>query len=331
MAFSLPLYNSHPRYIKTTERTSHLFVLLCICVFLISYLSIYHEWTLTENEKDTKRLIEGFAKEFPNAAAGANPFDPVKTEERLNHFYPYSDKKSKIPFELIQMWREMPDHPDFPYKDLYQIWTEMNPTLVRKFDTNANITNLIKKEFAKTVPEVAATLDMLPSMILKADFSRYVMLFLFGGVYADLDVKDINPMLDWFDTNRDVGFVCSLEMDSNEPWPYPMPRRNQLQTWFFKSKARHPILRKLIATVIKNTFEATDKKLIPDYSNDYDPASRPHMLSIMDWTGPPLMTDIVFAHMNSLNNPTVIDIDPIRWNLQEKLNGPELEPGRNAP
>ncbi|GME82689.1 unnamed protein product [Ambrosiozyma monospora] len=168
---------------------------------------------------------------------------------------------------------------------------------------------------------------MLPSMILKADFSRYVMLFLFGGIYADLDVKDITPMLNWFDTNRDAGFVCSLEMDSNEPWPYPMPRRNQLQTWFFKSKARHPILRKLIATVIKNTFEAKDKKLVPDYSNDYDPASKPQMLSIMDWTGPPLMTDIVFAHMNSLNNPTVIDVDPIRWNLVDKLNGPKLEPG----
>ncbi|GME84870.1 unnamed protein product [Ambrosiozyma monospora] len=288
--------------------------LFFLCSFVIFYLCSFEEWITTEHELVLNKRLQTFQRLFPDASSEANPFDSVTTERRLNFHYPYDENSNNglIQKNIWQMWKKPPSDESFPYKPLHRKWIDMNPNFKYHFQTNANVDQIIYDEFKDTVPEIPHALDLLPSIILKADFSRYVLLFLYGGTYADLDVNLEILIDDWLDTNRNVGFVAGLEDDNNvNP---RLPRRNQLETWFFKSKARHPVLRKLIATIVRQTFENYEKNMEPDFG-DKEGNAICHSVSVMDWTGPALFTDVLWTHLNSLKNPVIVDTDPNRWNL----------------
>ncbi|GME73256.1 unnamed protein product [Ambrosiozyma monospora] len=46
----------------------------------------------------------------------------------------------------------------------------------------------------------------------------------------------------------------------------------------------------------------------------------------MDWTGPAVFTDTVYAHLNSLKNPTIIDTDCMK-RFNTELFGPDVADG----
>ncbi|GME86457.1 unnamed protein product [Ambrosiozyma monospora] len=307
--------------------TAHLATL---CTVIVLFLHFYQDWTLDGNEMALNNKLHKFQKAYPQKSKGANPFDAYTTEQRLKKHYPYDPEKNqrtKIPKTIWQMWRFGPTEKDFPYVDLHDKWAEWNPNFKYNFDTNDNLIDILHEEFKDTVPEVAYALETLPSLILKADLSRYLMLFLYGGAYSDLDVNLLIPMDEWFDTNRDVGVVVGMETDGTEN--YATQLKDQMQNWFFKAKPRHPLIAKVIATVVKNTFDAHDQGLVPDDKDhqDSDSCSR---FSVLGWTGPHVLSKVVQAHINSLQNPTIVDTKVERSGYcleRANKNAPEIPRG----
>lgn len=224
------------------------------------------------------------------------------------------------------MWKVPPSDPEFPHREYVAAWKNENPTYKYNLYTDDEIHDLLVRHFANTVPEVIEAFDLMPDKIIQSDFSRYLLIFLYGGLYTDLDTKMQKPVDTWFDSDRNVGFVVAVEEDINvENWEHYMTRRLQFEQWTFKSKSRHPILKKLIARIVETTFNAAKNHKLQTYYKDLKGVDRCNSVDVMEWTGHDVWTDVIYEHMNSLSNPTIVDIDSSR-NVVGELYGPEDDP-----
>ncbi|GMF99330.1 unnamed protein product [[Candida] boidinii] len=191
-----------------------------------------------------------------------------------------------------------------------------------------------KKElltFYRDLPEVILTFNLLPKVILKADFGRYLMLFLKGGVYGDIDTYCQSPIDTWFGSYSDsmsphIGFMTGIEADINLV-NSGMPRRNQLIQWTFKTRKHHPFLSMLIAKIVKVTFtNLIDDKLVA-YADEFKDVDVKKSFSIMDWTGPAVFTDVLNDYLtfraNKLYPLIYVDIES-SYEKGQELIGPNL-------
>ncbi|KAI8806337.1 nucleotide-diphospho-sugar transferase [Cladochytrium replicatum] len=69
-------------------------------------------------------------------------------------------------------------------------WKKLNPDYEYKLWTDEGNLELCRTHFPWFLP----TFEALPKNILRADVSRYMYMYQYGGVYADLDVEAVQPV-----------------------------------------------------------------------------------------------------------------------------------------
>ena len=110
----------------------------------------------------------------------------------------------------------------------------------------------------------------------QCDFARYVIVYLYGGIYADLDTtcKDL-PV------PRDNEVLVGIEADVTESEKvfHGLARSLQLCQWTFAASKKHPALLALIEYIVN----VSSKRCITDKSTS----------TIMNTTGPGVFTDIL--------------------------------------
>ena len=74
-----------------------------------------------------------------------------------------------------------------------ELWKSLNPGYEYRFYTDADMDEMVAKDH----PELTPLWDRM-SGVLKADFFRYLVLFKYGGFYADIDVTCNTPIDDWY-------------------------------------------------------------------------------------------------------------------------------------
>ncbi|GJQ10672.1 hypothetical protein GpartN1_g2463.t1 [Galdieria partita] len=105
----------------------------------------------------------------------------------------FSEAKSssvRIPNIIHQSWKNN----DVParYKRWIQSWKELHPNWRYIFWTDHTNRKLVLRQF----PWLIDIFDSLPVNIARADISRFLYMYSYGGVYADLDFRALRP----FDT-----------------------------------------------------------------------------------------------------------------------------------
>lgn len=104
------------------------------------------------------------------------------------------------------------------------------------------------EEFLSThfPPEVRESYDALLPGAFKADLFRYCVLFIHGGVWADIDVL-LESKLDMA-IDDDVGFIVPLDANPGKL------SHHQVCLWngFMAAAPGHPFLAKVIETVVNN-------------------------------------------------------------------------------
>jgi len=134
------------------------------------------------------------------------------------------------------------------------------------------------------LPEYLPTFNALPTTILKADFFKYAVLYVHGGIYSDLDVRLIHP-LPWPELQEfDVDMLIGIEGDNKSTG---LSRKLQFESWTIASVSRHPILHCAMNTVRDQT-----KHFLPLWS----PSTVMEDV-IMDWTGPGIWSDCVTEYI----------------------------------
>jgi alpha 1,6-mannosyltransferase len=142
----------------------------------------------------------------------------------------------------------------------------------------------------------------MPKPVLKADFFRYLIVYIRGGIYSDIDTVNLKPISSWVSSQSEIynqtnnpGLIVGIEADPDfKGWSKYYARRLQFVQWTLQGKSGHPALRELIARITEITLfraenELMDEVLGKDAGDD-----------IMNWTGPGIWTDTIFQYLNEL-------------------------------
>lgn len=162
------------------------------------------------------------------------------------------DTATKIPKNLIQTFRTTELHP-FIYNNIQNILSQ-NPDYNYIFLTDADGEQLIREHFDEKVVSAFLKLKMGAA---KADFIRYAAMYIYGGVYLDLDSSIAVRMSDFLPKDREFVFFYDFN-------------KNILQ-WCFMCAPKNKIIENIIHEMVsrihngeKNIFIATGPTLFTD-------------------------------------------------------------------
>lgn len=109
----------------------------------------------------------------------------------------FVSRSTPFPRKIWQTWKV--DPLDFEERDLNtaRSWTRQNPSYRYEVLTDQNDQAWVENAFG---PNGYNRLDIiymyreLTAKIIKADILRYLVMYVEGGVYADIDVEDLRPI-----------------------------------------------------------------------------------------------------------------------------------------
>ncbi|TNF98043.1 MAG: hypothetical protein EP297_09055 [Gammaproteobacteria bacterium] len=93
--------------------------------------------------------------------------------------------------------------------DYSNSWIEQNPEYEYRFFDDEDITQFIAKEF----PEYISAYKKIKHGAVKADFWRYLIMYKYGGVYADIDCRCIVPLRKWIQPTAKWVTQIGVNMD----------------------------------------------------------------------------------------------------------------------
>jgi inositol phosphorylceramide mannosyltransferase catalytic subunit len=111
-----------------------------------------------------------------------------------------------IPRIIHQSWKTKDLPPKF--QRWHSSWRRVNPDWTMRLWTDDHNLELVTTHF----PWFKDTYVALPANIMRADSARYMYMYTFGGVYADLDMECLKPMDDLL-----MGHRCVLARMGNDP------------------------------------------------------------------------------------------------------------------
>jgi mannosyltransferase OCH1-like enzyme len=146
----------------------------------------------------------------------------------------------KIPRNIFQTWETK--HFSSEFDILTQTWKYKNPNYAYfLFDSNDR-EDFIKKYFDENI--YRAYCRIIPGAF-KADLWRYCILFIYGGVYVDIDTICLNNIDSFLD--KDIEFMTTIDLNN-----CPYYGTYNLSNAFIASIPRHPILMDCIKRIVYN-------------------------------------------------------------------------------
>lgn len=236
--------------------------------------------------------------------------------EKLAFLFPY-DQSKKFPAYIWQSWKYGLNDERFgeKFKEGETQWAVKNPGFVHEL-FNDDTSHAIIHYLYVSVPEIVEAYEALPSIILKMDFFRYLILLARGGIYADVDTLPLQPVPNWIPENvspNEIGMIIGIESDPDSPdWKKTYARRLQFCQWVIQAKPGHPILREVVSKITEKTLEKLRGGDMEVKNN----------LDILEWTGAGIWTDVVFTYFNDYVQSGIYS--KITWKDFTKLEVPKL-------
>ncbi|EEH18695.1 hypothetical protein PABG_07755 [Paracoccidioides brasiliensis Pb03] len=205
-----------------------------------------------------------------------------------------------FPRKIWQIWKV--DPLDFEERDLRcaRSWTSKNPTHRYEVLTDQNDLYYLETHFGPkgfNRPDIIYVYRSLTARIIKADLLRYLIMYVEGGVYADIDVEALRP-LDRFIPDRfnekNIDMVIGVEIDQPEFRKHPVlgPKSQSFCQWTFICKPRLPVMLKLVDNIIRWLNELSKKQGVPisQLTLDFD--------DVISGTGPSAFTNAILEDMS---------------------------------
>lgn len=164
-------------------------------------------------------LVLFFAKTNPYRS----PLEASDVIKRVLAAYqtPLQTTRSVFPKKIWQTWKI--DPLDFEVRDSERArsWPRLNPGHRYEVLTDSNDLHYVEEHFGPgpgglNRPDIVNMYRSLNATIIKADLLRYLMMYIEGGVYADIDVEALKPIDQFIPSHIDEGdvdLVVSVEID----------------------------------------------------------------------------------------------------------------------
>lgn len=94
--------------------------------------------------------------------------------------------------------------------------------------------------------------NSMPRRVLRADFLRYLLLAVEGGVYSDADTTLLRPVSEWVppEYKQRTRLLVGIEAESDVPIA-PPGFQVQFCMWTFASAANHPVVWKMVERILE--------------------------------------------------------------------------------
>jgi len=174
-----------------------------------------------------------------------------------------------------------------PYmKDAIQTWKDLNPEYEWKYMDDEEAAEFIKREYGQEWHDIFIN---LPVGVMRGDLWRYMIVYKYGGVYADLDTECLIPVSTWMLDDKD--FIVCPETD------------HHFCQWTFAASPGHPIL-KSVLDLIKQRL------LNPEYGSEH---------FVHTHTGPAIWTDGINKALDIKVKNLIDDSDLLNMSDNAKL------------
>ncbi len=141
-----------------------------------------------------------------------------------------SNTRVMIPLNFFQTWETKEISPRLEY--LTNLWKAHNPEFTYQLFDKDERAAFIKEHFDHAV--YTAYMRIIPGA-LKADMWRYCVLYVNGGVYADIDTMCMNSLKTFI---KNYEFVATVDLNATKS-----EGEHNVANAFIASVPRHPILR----------------------------------------------------------------------------------------
>lgn len=186
--------------------------------------------------------------------------------------------EQKIP-KIIWQTMKTNEVPVF-MKSYADSWIELNPEYEYGFYDDDDIINFLKTDF----PGYLESYKSLKYGASKADLWRYLIIYKYGGVYADIDCMCINPLREW--VKKEATFVTALGTNSD------------ICQWLIISVPKNPIFLRAAEKTIQNSqnknflssyygFDYVQKKLVIKENKPLFKFNHP----VLGLSGPPVLQE----------------------------------------
>lgn len=214
---------------------------------------------------------------------------------------------AKFPKKIWQSWKI--DPLEFEERDLTcaRTWTQKNQGHRYEVLTDQNDVDYVEAHFGPEGldrPDIVDMYRSLTAKIIKADLLRYLVMYVEGGVYADIDVEALRPVDRFIPdrySERDVDMVIGVEIDQPEFKDHPILGRKSQSfcQWTFMCKPGLPVMMRLVENILTWLNEVAAKQGVPvsEIALDFD--------EVISGTGPSAFTTAILAEMSVRAGRTV--------------------------
>ena len=210
---------------------------------------------------------------------------------------------TRFPKKIWQTWKI--DPLGFEDRDLNcaRTWTQKNQGHRYEVLTDNNDLYYVQTHFGPEGidrPDIVDVYTALTAKIIKADLLRYLVMYIEGGIYADIDVEALKS-IDRFIPDRynegDIDMVIGVEIDQPDFVAHPILGSKCMSfcQWTFMCKPGLPVMMRLIENIMLWLNELSKKQGVPisDLKLDFD--------EVISGTGPSAFTTAVLAEMSIKN------------------------------
>lgn len=256
------------------------------------------KWTafLPRPLQRTAAPILGAIMLFMCFVSSFGPFETTTAEQ-----YHWSPQHSeKFPRRIWQTWKVNPYEFDGRDHTVAQTWPQKNPSYRYEVLTDQNDLYYVESHFGPeglNRPDIVETYRSLTAKIIKADLLRYLIMYVEGGVYADIDVEALRPITRFLPSRfdeRDVDMVIGVEIDQPEFKDHPIlgPKSMSFCQWTFMCKPKVPVMLHLVDNIISWIHGVARQQgvSISEVQLDFD--------AVLSGTGPSAFTRAMLKYMS---------------------------------
>lgn len=154
--------------------------------------------------------------------------------------------RSAIPKLTHRIWFQGWDKVPVKFHENVRRLEEMNPEFEHKtWDEHA-----LRRECELLGKPYAEKFDSLPQMIMKVDYGRYVVLYRYGGISVDMDMKPLKPLRETPGLDEEEMILSTV--------PKPVGYTGYVNNAMFAVKPKSPIMKELIDTCTVSTKKQED-------------------------------------------------------------------------
>ncbi|KAI4241098.1 MAG: hypothetical protein L6R40_004737 [Gallowayella cf. fulva] len=195
-----------------------------------------------------------------------------------------------------EIWQINFQHPRYTsLQESIHSWKKENPWYTHTVLNETSAKRFVRKHYSRE-PAILNTYLALGSPILRADYLRYLVLAVEGGVYTDLDTDAVKPIDDWLPgfPNDQVRALVGIEYDQLNESTIPEGLYLPLQfcQWSLAFSAHHPLMVSMVNAVTRTLQDLAISRGLG--LEDLRPDSK----DVLFTTGPVKWSQHVFAYLS---------------------------------